>query len=423
MLAITNATMLDGTGHDPYSNGTILIDGERISAVGESRNVQIPRDATVIDAQGASVLPGLIDTHVHFMMEYPNLVRSVHTPPSLSILQAIPRLYATLNAGITTVRDAGGTPAGVKMAVERGIIAGPRMQVAVSIISQTGGHGDGYYPCCMDLGLFGLRLPDVPHGVADGEDQVRKKTREILRAGADWIKLATTGGVLSSGDAPTSSQLTIEEISVAVYEAEAQHKRCMAHAQGNLGVKHALRAGVASIEHGVYLDDEAIELMREKGAYLVPTLIAPVWVAEFAEQHPDSLSPEMVQKSYQVMDAHRKSFRLAVESGVSIAMGTDAGVGAHGENGRELQLMVENGMTPLQAITASTLSAARLLHLDEQLGTLEAGKLADVILVDGQVHQDIQKLANPANVKLVLKGGKAAKNQTDISLPLIAGLS
>jgi imidazolonepropionase-like amidohydrolase len=423
MLAITNATVIDGTGHGPYSKGTILIDGERISAVGESRHVQIPRDATVIDAQGASVLPGLIDTHVHFMMEYPDLVRSVHTPPSLSILQAIPRLRATLNAGVTTVRDAGGTPAGVKMAVERGIIAGPRMQVAVGIISQTGGHGDGYSPCCMDLGLFGLHLPDVPHSVADGEDQMRKKTREMLRAGADWIKLATTGGVLSSGDAPTSSQLTIEEISVAVYEAAAQHKRCMAHAQGNLGIKNALRAGVASIEHGIYLDDEAIELMKEKGAYLVPTLIAPVWVAEFAEKHPDSLSPEMVQKSYQVMDTHRRSFRLAVEAGVSIAMGTDAGVGAHGENGRELQLMVENGMTPLQAITASTLSAARLLHLDTQLGTLESGKLADVILVDGQVHQDIQKLADPANVKLVLKGGKAAKNQTDILLPLIAGLS
>jgi imidazolonepropionase-like amidohydrolase len=422
MLAITNATVIDGTGHDPYSNGTILIDGERISAIGESRNVQIPRDAMVIDAQGASVLPGLIDTHVHFMIEYPDLVRSVHTSPSLSILQAIPRLRATLNAGITTVRDAGGTPAGVKIAVERGIIAGPRVQVAVGIISQTGGHGDGYYPCCMDLGLFGLRLPDVPHSVADGEDQVRKKTREILRAGADCIKLATTGGVLSSGDAPTSSQLTIEEISVAVYEAAAQGKRCMAHAQGNAGIKNALRAGVASIEHGVYLDDEAIELMREKGAYLVPTLIAPVWVAEFAERHSGSISPEMVKKSYQIMDAHRKSFRLAVAAGIPIAMGTDAGVGAHGENGRELQLMVENGMTPLQAITASTLSAARLLHLDQQLGTLEAGKLADIILVDGQVHQDIQRLANPANVKLVLKGGKAAKNQTDVSLPLIAGL-
>src|SRR5215470_643204 len=218
MLAIINGTLIDGRGSNPLEGAAVLIEGERITAVGKQAHVNIPRDATVIDAAGGSILPGLIDTHVHFMLEYPDILRSLLTPPSLRLLQAIPRLRATLEAGITTVRDAGGTPAGLKMAVERGIIAGPRMQVAVSIISQTGGHGDGYYPCCMDLGLFGLRLPDVPHSVADGEDELRKKTREILRAGADWIKLAATGGVLSSGDAPTSSQLTIEEISVAVYE-------------------------------------------------------------------------------------------------------------------------------------------------------------------------------------------------------------
>ena len=418
MLAITNATIIDGTEHEPYENGTVLIDGEHIRAIGEKNRVEIPRDATVLDAQGASVLPGLIDTHVHMMVEYPDLVRSLNTPPSLSLFQAIPRLRATLHAGITTVRDAGGTPAGVKMAVERGIIAGPRMLVAVSLISQTGGHGDDYYPCCLDLGFFGLKLPDLPSGVADGVEQVRQKTREILRAGADWIKLATTGGVLSTADAPTSSQLTVEEIAVAVYEAAAQGKRCMAHAQGTQGIKNALRAGVASIEHGIYLDDEAIELMREKHAYLVPTLIAPIWVAEFAQAHPGSISPFMVEKSYAVMDAHKQSFRRAVEAGISIAMGTDAGVGAHGENARELHLMVENGMTPLQAITASTQSAARLLHLDKQLGTLEVGKVADVILVNGQVHQDIQKLVNPANVKLVLKGGEVMKNLTETTLPM-----
>jgi imidazolonepropionase-like amidohydrolase len=420
MLAITNATIVDGTERDPYEHGVILIDGERIIAVGEKNNTSIPRDATVIDAQGASVLPGLIDTHVHMMIEYPDLVRSLNTPPSLSLFQAIPRLRATLHAGFTTVRDAGGTPAGVKKAVERGIIAGPRMQVAVSLISQTGGHGDDYYPCCLNLGFFGLTLPDLPLGVADGVEQVRQKTREILRAGADWIKLATTGGVLSTADAPTSSQLTVEEIAAAVYEAAAQEKRCMAHAQGTQGIKNALRAGVASIEHGIYLDDEAIDLMREKHAYLVPTLIAPIWVAEFAQVHPDIISPFMVEKSYVVMDAHKQSFRRAVEAGILIAMGTDAGVGAHGENARELPLMVENGMTPLQAIRASTHHAAHLLHLDKQLGTLEAGKLADVILVDGQVHQDIQKLVNPANVKLVLKGGEVVKNLTETTLPMAA---
>ena len=422
MLAIINATIIDGTGHDPYGNGTVLIDGDHIHAVGEKNKVSIPCDATVLDAQGASLLPGLIDTHVHMMTEQPSLLSLLNTPPSLRLFEAIPRLRATLHAGFTTVRDAGGTPAGIKMAVERGIIAGPRMQVAISLISQTGGHGDHHYPCCLDLGFFGLKLPDLPDGVADGADQVRQKTRELLGMGADWIKLATTGGVLSTATVPTSSQLTVEEISVAVSEAAAQGKRCMAHAQGTQGIKNALRAGVASIEHGVYLDDEAIDLLREKNAYLVPTLIAPVWVAEFAHVHPDSISPFAVEKSSALMDTHMQSFRRAVEAGVSIAMGTDAGVGPHGENARELQLMVENGMTPLQAIRASTQSAARLLHLHKQLGTLEAGKLADVILVDGQVHQDIQKIVNPANVKLVLKNGEAVKNLTEAALPMAACL-
>src|SRR6266705_2091272 len=262
MLAIPNGTVIDGRGSDPLEGAVVLIEGERITAVGKRAHVNIPRDATVIDAAGGSILPGLIDTHVHFMLEYPDVLRGLLTPPSLRLLQAIPRMRATLEAGVTTVRDAAGSPAGLKMAVERGFIAGPRMQVAITLLSQTGGHGDGYYPCCVDIGLFGAGFPDVPHGVVDGIEEMRKAVREILRAGADWIKLATTGGVLSTADAPTSSQFTLEEIATAVYEAAAQERRCMAHAQGTQGVKNALLAGVASIEHGIYLTDEIIDLMR-----------------------------------------------------------------------------------------------------------------------------------------------------------------
>lgn len=407
-LAITNGTIIDGRGDEPLTGMTLLIEGERIVTLDRAARVNVPRGATVIDARGSSVLPGLIDTHVHFLVEYPALTRQLTTPPSLRLFEAIPRMKATLAAGVTTVRDAGGTPAGVKLAVERGLVAGPRMQVAVSIITQTGGHGDGYYPCCIDLGFFGLHLPDVPQGVADGEDEVRYKVREVLRAGADWIKLATTGGVLSTADAPTSSQLTVEEIRVAVYEAAAQEKRCMAHAQGSQGIKNALLAGVASIEHGIYLNDELIDLMLKKEVYLVPTLVAPQAVIEFAEEHPDLLPPVMAAKAHSVIEAHQRSFRQAVEAGVKIAMGTDSGVGRHGENGRELQLMVEHGLTPMQAIQASTRNAAHLLHLDEQLGTLAEGKLADVVIVAGDVLENIGLIADPANVKLVLKGGQIA---------------
>src|SRR6266516_7565130 len=342
VLAITNGAIIDGRGGDPQV-GTLLVENEHIIALGRKDQVAIPRDAIVIDAMGGSILPGLIDCHVHFMLEYPDIMRELTTSPSLRLLLGIPRMQATLEAGITTVRDAGGTPAGLKKAVERGIISGPRMQVAVSVISQTGGHGDGFFPCCIDIGLFGIQFYDVPNGVADGIEEVRKTTREILRAGADWIKLATTGGVLSVSDTPTSSQLTIDEIATAVYEAAAQEKRCMAHAQGSQGIKNALLAGVAAIEHGVYLNNELIELMLEKEVYLVPTLVAPLSVVEFAKEHPDILPPMMASKAIGVIEAHKQSFRNAIEAGVKVAMGTDSGVGKHGENSRELLLMVENG--------------------------------------------------------------------------------
>ncbi len=419
-FAITNGTIIDGCGGDPLA-GTLLIEKEHIIAIGKNDQVAIPRDAIVIDAMGGSILPGLIDCHVHFMLEYPDIMRELATPPSLRLLQAIPRMRATLEAGVTTVRDAGGTPAGLKIAVERDIIIGPRMQVAVSLISQTGGHGDGFFPCCIDIGLFGIRFYDVPDGVADGIEEIRKTTREILRAGADWIKLATTGGVLSVSDAPTSSQLTIDEIATAVYEASVQEKRCMAHAQGSQGIKNALLGGVASIEHGVYLNEELIDLMLRNDVYLVPTLVAPLAVAEFAREHPDILPPMMANKANQVIDAHRQSFRDAVEAGVNIAMGTDSGVGKHGENGRELLLMVENGMTPMQAIVASTHNAARLLHLDKHIGTLEVGKLADVIVVKGDILGDIRQIVDQTNIQLVLKGGRAAKNTLEESVPMTTG--
>ncbi len=407
VLAITNGTCIDGTGQEAQTGVTVLVDGGLISAIG--KDVPIPDNATVIDATGKSVLPGLIDTHVHFITEYPDTLRDLLTPPTLAILLMLPRMRATLDAGVTTVRDAGGAPAGVKMAIERGIVTGPRMQVSISILSQTGGHGDSFYPCCTDLG-FGAKLYDVPNGVCDGIEEVRKTTREVLRAGADWIKLATTGGVLSTADATTSSQFTLEEIETAVYEAAAQEKRCMAHAQGTQGIKNALRAGVASIEHGIYLDNEAIDLMLELDAYLVPTLVAPLDVIAFSKDHPDLLPPMMAAKAYDVVETHQQSFRKAVEAGVKIAMGTDAGVGIHGGNGRELDLMVQHGMTPMQAIQASTLHAARLLHLDKVLGTLEQGKLADLIIVDGDVLDNIKRIADPANVQLVLKGGEPVKN-------------
>lgn len=414
-VALVGARVIDGTGADPIDNGVLIFEGERIVAVGRRDAVQVPRGATVIEADGMTVMPGLIDCHVHLVGQWGyDLARRLLTPPSLSLLYAVPNARATVEAGITTVRDAGGTPAGVKVAVERGLFAGPRMLVAVSVLSQTGGHGDSLMPCCIDMKQS---LPaDVPHGVVDGQDQMRHKVREILRADADWIKLCTSGGVLSPADSPESAQFTVDEIAVAVYEAAAQGKRCMAHAQSNRGIKNALEAGVASIEHGIYLDDEAIQMMVERGVYLVPTLVAPQDVIDLAEARPGLLPPYAVEKAQQVIKAHHESFRRAVEAGVKVAMGTDSGVGPHGSNARELRLMVEyGGMTAMQAIVASTRSAAGLLRLDEQIGTLAKGKLADVLVVNGDPLADIRVVEDKQNLSLVLKGGVAIREQLSVA--------
>ena len=406
-LVILGARLVDGTGGDPIEDAALVIEGDRIRAAGQRDRVRMPHGARVVDTGDATILPGLIDCHVHLANEWGyNLLRTLMTPPSLKLLYCVPNCRVTLEGGITTVRDAGYTPAAVKQAVERGLFPGPRMLVAVTILSQTGGHGDAMMPCCVDFGsAFGPGPSDVPHGVVDGAEEMRHKVREVLRAGADWVKLCTSGGVLSAADAPTSPQFTVEEIAVAVYEAAAQEKRCMAHAQSTQGIKNALRAGIASIEHGIYLDDEAIDMMKQRGVYLVPTLVAPQDVITLAESRPGLMPAYAIDKAREVIGAHRESFRKAVQAGVKIAMGTDSGVGPHGENARELPLMVAHGMTPMQAIVASTRSAAELLHLDGQVGTLAAGKLADVLVVAGDPLAEIETVADPARRALVLKGG------------------
>lgn len=415
-VVIRGARIISGIGEDPIERGVIVFEGERIIAAGAERQVSPPRGATNIDADGMTAMPGLIDCHVHLNGHWGyDVLDGLQTSPSLGVLYSVPNARATLEAGITTVRDAGLSPAAVRQALERGFFPGPRMLTAVSVLSQTGGHGDGFMQCCADFTHMaaGKALSrDVPTGVVDGVEAMRHKVREVLRAGADWIKLCTSGGVLSAADAPDSAQFTVEEIAVAVYEAAAQGKRCMAHAQSNRGIKNAIEAGIASIEHGIYLDDEAIQMMLDRGVYLVPTLIAPQDVIDAAEVNPGKLPAYAVEKAKHVADTHRQSFRMAVEAGVKIAMGTDTGVGPHGGNAREVEQMARyGGMTPMQAIVASTQTAAELLRLDSQTGTLAAGKLADILLVDGDPLDDLGILAQPERLAMVLKAGAAARDR------------
>jgi imidazolonepropionase-like amidohydrolase len=366
--------VVDGTGADPADADVVIEDG-RIVEVGPG----LDGDERV-DVTGKALLPGLFDCHTHVVFSTIDTMRRIQTPFSYRFYQAMHNLEATLRIGITTVRDAGGADLGVKQAVEDGLIRGPRMQISLGMISQTGGHGDGWLPSGATLRLDSH--PGVPNTIVDGPDEMRAKVRELVRMGADVIKVAVSGGVLSPRDKPTHAHFRLEELKVLVEEATAAGIWVMAHAQATPGIKNAIRAGIRSIDHGIYLDDEAIEMMLARGTWLVPTLVAPRGVIDAAAA--GAAIPEAsVAKAHEVAEIHRASFAKAVEAGVKVAMGTDSGVTPHGNNLRELQLMVEGGMTPMQAIVATSQSAAQLMGLEDELGTLEPGKRADLVVVDG----------------------------------------
>jgi imidazolonepropionase-like amidohydrolase len=368
-------TVVDGTGTDP-SVADVTVEDGRIVEVG----VGLDGDERV-DLAGKALLPGLFDCHTHVAFTTIDLMRRLQTPFSYRFYQALHNLEATLRIGITTIRDAGGADLGIKQAVSDGLISGPRMQISLGMISQTGGHGDAWMPSGVDLRAEDEH-PGVPRTLVDGPDEMRHKVRELVRMGADVIKVAVSGGVLSPRDKPTHAHFRLPELEVLVEEAAAAGIWVMAHAQAAPGIKNAVRAGIRSIDHGIYLDDEAIEMMLERGTWLVPTLVAPRGVIDAAEAGA-AIPDASVAKAREVIEIHRASFAAAVAAGVNVAMGTDSGVTPHGNNLRELALMVEGGMSPMQAIVATTRSAAELMGLDDELGTLQPGKRADLVVVDG----------------------------------------
>lgn len=404
-LVIVAERLIDGTGRDPVERAAIVIEDGRITACGSRSSLSLPAGADVLEDDDVTVLPGFMDMHVHLAGNGANLVNILMTPPSLSLLNTVPNCAKTLAAGVTTVRDCGHTPVGVRMAAEAGYFPAPRMELAISILTQTGGHGDDLMPCGSRVGL--VSAIDLPHGVVDGVDGMRHKVRQVLQAGADWIKLCTSGGVLSAGDLPEHPQFSVDEIRVAVEEAAAVGKRVAAHAMSAAGIRNALVAGVTTIEHGCLLDEACIALMKEKGAYLVPTLVAPKDVIEGAKSS-GGLPQQMLAKAERVSGLHRKAVTAAIGAGVKVAMGTDAAVGPHGGNLRELGEMVRCGMTPMQAIEASTRVPAELLRRGDTLGTLATGKIADVVVVRGDPLADIDSLADPAHIRLVVKDGRVA---------------
>jgi imidazolonepropionase-like amidohydrolase len=373
----------DGTTGRP-AEGDVVVEDGRIVDVGPGLDGD-----EVVDCSGGYLSPGFFDCHVHVTLDAPSQMQILETPFSLQFFQAAANLRKTLDVGITSVRDAGGADLGIKEAVERGMIPGPRMQISIIMLSQTGGHGDDWCICGADAPFF-LPHPGRPGGVVDGPDEVRKRVREIIRAGADVIKVATTGGVLSPRDDPRHAHFRDAEIAVMTEEATAAGIHVMAHAQGAGGIKAALRNGVRSIEHGIFLDDEAIDMMLQAGAWLVPTLHAPRAVIAAAEAGLP-IPQASVDKARTTAEAHIDSVRRAHEAGVRIAMGTDCGVGAHGTNLEELELMTETGLTGIDALHAATGSAAELLDVAADRGTIRPGLRADLVLVDGS-PDDVTKL-------------------------------
>ena len=390
--------MIDGTGAAPVRNAVVVITGNKITAIGGT----IPKNARVIDLGDVTLMPGFIDAHTHLVGRmlgeegWDN--SSVRDFEGYTAVRSVGHAEKTLLAGITTVRNVGADrfyDMALRKAIEEGHVRGPRMQNAAYGLGITGGHCDdnGYRP--------GLLESTWREGIANGPDEVRAAVRYMAKHGADVIKTCATGGVLSEGDAVGTLQYTFEELKAMVDEAAKLERKVAAHAHGTEGIKIAVRAGVASIEHGSFLDEEGARMMVERGTFLVPTLSA----GERVEQAANSgvLTGLRKEKALQAAAAMRRAVKIAVEHKVPFAMGTDAGVGPHGANMRELRLMVEwGGMKPMDAIVAATMGGARLLGWEKRIGSIETGKLADLIAVPGDPLADITRLEN---VTFVMKDG------------------
>jgi imidazolonepropionase-like amidohydrolase len=403
LLAVRAGALVDGTGAAPVRNAVIVIRGDRIEAAGAG--VKIPPRARVLDLSAYTVLPGFIDAHVHLAGRPVGAGDWVHgavtDAEADDALWGAANARVTLLAGFTTVRDVGAdhfANVALKRAIDAGRVPGPRTIAAGHPIGISGGHCDvdGYAPGA----LGGERGP--LQGIANSRDQVREAVRLQVKYGAGVIKICATGGVLSQGDEIGAQQMTEEEMRTAVETARMLGRRVAAHAHANEGIRAAVRAGVTSIEHGSFLDDETVRMMVAHGTWLVPTLMAGEAVG--GSTAPSTLPPAVADKGRRAWAAMQRSIRLAVAGGVKIALGSDAGVYPHGRNAREFELLVTaGGMTPMQAIQAGTLGAATLLGMESDAGSVAAGKYADLVAVSGDPLADIAVLQHPA---FVMKGGE-----------------
>jgi len=403
-IAVKAGRVLDVRTGKYAENQIIWIEGDRIKAVGTEAELKskIPSSATTVDLSGETVLPGLIDCHTHLTFS-PQLlgVRGLHMSVPREALLGARNARVTLEAGFTTVRNVGASgfsDVALRDAIIAGDVTGPRMLVSGPALSITGGHGDENF--------LAPQFNFSSEGVADGVDAVIHRVREHIKYGADVIKFHASGGVLSEGDNPALAQYSPEEMQAIIITAHGLGRKVAAHAHSAVAIQEAVKAGVDSIEHGSFIDEQGIQLMKQHGTYLVPTLYLGDWF--LANYSSLGLTEDVVATAKVVMPAARANIARAFHEGVKVAFGTDSAVYPHGLNARELAVMVKLGLTPLQAIQAATINAADLIGWQDRVGAVEEGKYADIIAVRGDPLADVTAIES---VSFVMKGGDVVKSQ------------
>jgi imidazolonepropionase-like amidohydrolase len=391
------------------SSQNILIEGKYIKEI-SSGKINTKENVKVIDGDNNYILPGFIDCHSHILAKGFHKEENMANPLAIHFYNAVPHGKQTIGAGVTTIRDCGSADLGVKLAQQRGLFTAPKLEISVNPLVMTGGHFDLMLPSGFDMEII---YPGYPKGRCDGPHEVLKKTREIKRAGADFIKVMCSGGVLTTNTSPQFSQFNLEELKTIVEEAKATNSKVSAHCHSLEGMNKCIDAGFSSIEHGTFIDRPTAKKMVEKDVTLVPTLLVHQFLYEHGFPSWDSYADEKLAKLKEVVEVHKENIKMAFEEGVNIVMGTDSGVIPHGHNLEELNNLVELGMSPKQAIAAGTIKAAELLGRDD-IGSVEAGKCADMIFLEKNPLLDLDLLTNPDNIIKVIQDGREVKNRCGV---------
>ena len=405
---IENVNIINPNDEFKHSQN-ILIEGKYIKEISSSK-IDTKENVNVIDGNDNYVLPGFIDCHAHILAKGFHKEENMANPLAIHFYNGVPHGKQTIDAGVTTLRDCGSADLGVKLAQQRGLFTAPKLEICVTPLVMTGGHFDLMLPSGFDMEIM---YPGFPKGRCDGPSEVLKKTREVKRAGADFIKVMCSGGVLTANTSPEFSQFNMGELQTIVNEAKATNSKVSAHCHSLEGMNKCIDAGFSSIEHGTFIDSKTSNKMAENDVTLVPTLLVHQYLYDNGFPSWDNYADEKLEKLKEIVKVHKENIKVAYEHGVNIVMGTDSGVIPHGHNLKELINLVDIGMTPKQAIASGTTKASEFIGRDD-IGSIFEGKCADMIFVEKNPLIDIEILADSNNIMGVIQDGKEVKNQCGV---------